>query len=83
MITETDERLIAAAAKELNQLRERWLNPPEWTVERVLEFPGSVDGPWAKYVAAPNAEGIGTVRYPRLEPRDARPDPSARASQGS
>ena len=24
---------IAAAAKELNELRERWLNPPEWTVE--------------------------------------------------
>ncbi len=68
---EEHRAIIAAAAKELNQLRERWLNPPEWTVERVLEFPGSVDGPWAKYVAAPNAEGIGTVRYPRLEPRDA------------
>ena len=25
---------IAAAAKELNDLRERWLNPPEWTVEK-------------------------------------------------
>jgi type II restriction/modification system DNA methylase subunit YeeA len=62
---------IAAAAKELNELRERWLNPPEWTVERVLEFPGSVTGPWARYVVAPNADGIGTVRYPRLEPRDA------------
>jgi hypothetical protein len=62
---------IAAAAKELNELRERWLNPPEWTVERVLEFPGSVDGPWSRYVVKPNKSGIGMVRYPRLEPRDA------------
>jgi hypothetical protein len=62
---------IAAAAKELNELRERWLNPPEWTVEKVLEFPGSVNGPWARYVVKPGKNGIGTVRYPRLEPRDA------------
>ncbi|MEI7940316.1 MAG: DNA methyltransferase [Verrucomicrobiota bacterium] len=62
---------IAAAAKELNELRERWLNPPEWTVERILEFPGSADGPWSRYVLNPDKNGIGTVRYPRLEPRDA------------
>jgi len=31
----------------LNALRERWLNPPEWTQTRVLEFPGSVCGPGA------------------------------------
>jgi len=61
---------IAAAAKELNELRERWLNPPEWTVEKILEFPGSVDGPWARYIVKPDKKGIGTVRYPRLEPRD-------------
>src|SRR6185312_3007034 len=40
------EAAIAAAAKELNELRERWLNPPEWTETRTLEFPGSVAGPW-------------------------------------
>jgi hypothetical protein len=62
---------IAAAAKELNELRERWLNPPEWTETRTLEFPGSAHGPWARYVQNPNRHGIGTVRYPRLEPRDA------------
>ena len=65
---------IAAAAKELNELRERWLNPPEWTVEKVLEFPGTKGGPWDRYIAAAtvNAKtGIGTVRYPRLEPKDA------------
>jgi hypothetical protein len=62
---------IAAPAKELNELRERWLNPPEWTVERVLEFPGCVDGPWSRYVVNPDKNGSGTVRYPRLEARDA------------
>jgi hypothetical protein len=62
---------IAAAAKELNELRERWLNPPEWTVETILKFPGSVSGPWARYVVKPDKNGIGTVRYPRLEPRNA------------
>ena len=61
---------VAAAGKELNELRERWLNPPEWTVERILEFPGSADGPWSRYVVKPDKNGIGTVRYPRLEPRD-------------
>jgi len=61
---------------------------PEWTREEVLEFPGSVDGPWAGYVdpesvkwvesphpgPLPEGEGgkvgIGTVRYPRIVPRD-------------
>jgi hypothetical protein len=58
----------------LNHLRERWLNPPEWTVEKVLEFPGTKGGPWDRYIAAATVDaqtGIGTVRYPRLEPRDA------------
>ncbi len=68
-----DERrdAISAAANQLNVLRECWLNPPEWTVEKILEFPGSTDGPWARYVVNPDKNGIGTVRYPRLEPRDA------------
>ena len=65
---------IADAAKELNELRERWLNPPEWTETRTLEFPGSVSGPWSRYVDPKTVDkktGVGTVRYPRLEPRDA------------
>jgi type II restriction/modification system DNA methylase subunit YeeA len=74
---------IAAAAKELNEMRENWLNPPEWTTTRVLEFPGSIDGPWSRYidggttpVSSQNLErdsarpSTGTVRYPRIEPRD-------------
>jgi hypothetical protein len=63
--------MIAAAAKELNEMRERWLDPPEWTAERILEFPGSAKGPWARYIVNSDEKGIGTVRYPRLEPRDA------------
>ena len=62
---------IAAAAHGLNALRERWLNPPEWIQTRT--FPGSADGPWARYIdplAVDKKTGIGTVRYPRLEPRD-------------
>jgi len=61
---------IAAAAKELNELRENWLNPPEWTTTRVLEFPGAIGGPWSRFITGANERGIGTVRYPRLEPCD-------------
>ena len=31
-------------------MRNNWLNPPEWTREEVLEFPGAADGPWARYI---------------------------------
>lgn len=68
------EAVIAAAAKELNELRERWLNPPEWTVGKSLEFPGTKGGAWDRYVDLATVDpktGIGTVRYPRLEPKDA------------
>jgi hypothetical protein len=63
-------RAVSAAAKELSELRENWLNPPEWTLTRELIFSGSIDGPWARFVHKPNKRGIGTVRYPRVEPRD-------------
>jgi len=68
----TDEQKIdiSTAAKELNELRENWLNPPEWTTTRLLEFPGTTDGPWSRFVVDPGARGIGTVRYPRVEARD-------------
>jgi len=55
-------------------LRERWLNPPEWTVEKVLEFPGTVNGPWSRYIVPSTINPqlpTALVRYPRLEPRDA------------
>ena len=61
---------IANAARELDELRNNWLNPPEWTKEEMLEFPGSIDGPWSRYVHNPDGRGIGTVRYPRIVPKD-------------
>jgi hypothetical protein len=68
--TPEQREAIAAAARELDQLRDNWLNPPEWTRVEVLEFPGSVHGPWARYVHEPNAKGIGIVRYPRIVGKD-------------
>ena len=67
---------IATAARELNELREGWLNPPEWTRTETLEFPGTVGGPWDRYIDAATIEDrgafkVGTVRYPRLAARDA------------
>ena len=35
-----------------------------------MEFPGSADGPWSRYVVEPDGRGIGTVRYPRTVPLD-------------
>ncbi len=61
---------ISSAAKELDELRSAWLNPPEWTKTEVLEFPGSVAGPWARYVVDPGSRGVGTVRWPRVVPKD-------------
>jgi hypothetical protein len=68
----TDEQVaaITEATQEIDQLRSNWLNPPEWTREDILEFPGSASGPWARYVHEPDDRGIGTVRYPRLVPKD-------------
>ena len=57
---------IAAAALRLNELRNDWLNPPSLMRTETLEFPGSVTGPWARYVQDPDEDGIGTVRFPRL-----------------
>ena len=37
----------------------------------MLEFPGSADGPWARFVHNPDARGIGTIRYPRTVAKDA------------
>jgi type II restriction/modification system DNA methylase subunit YeeA len=68
--TESQTEAVADASRELDQLRERWLNPPEWVREVILEFPGAFDGPWTRYVHNPDAHGIGTVRYPRLVARD-------------
>ena len=62
---------ISSAARQLDRMRAGWLTPPAWVSQEFLEFPGSVDGPWARFVTDPNARGIGTVRYPRLVAKDA------------
>ena len=68
--TDAQRNAIAQAAKELDTLRTNWLNPPEWTKQEILEFPGSTTGPWARYLHDANERGIGTVRHPRLVPKD-------------
>ena len=80
--THSQREEIAAAAKELDQLRCNWLNPPEWTKTEFLEFPGTIGGPWDRYIvravskspgAGASGSGgreIGTVRYPRVVPKD-------------
>ena len=74
--TDAQRAAIGAAAAELNALRERWLNPPEWTRAEILEFPGTVGGPWDRFIDPATAEDRGTfkvgmVRYPRTVPKDA------------
>ena len=59
--TKKQEAAIAAAAKELDELRNRWLNPPEWTKTEVLEFPGSVGGPWGRYIDPATVQKKGSV----------------------
>lgn len=68
--TDEQREAIGETAKELDRLRNNWLNPPEWTRTEVLEFPGSVNGPWKRYVVDADENGMGVVRYPRTVPKD-------------
>lgn len=68
--SESQRETIAAAARELNEHRNTWLNPPEWTREETLTFPGSLDGPWGRYVRDADSRGIGTVYYRRRVAKD-------------
>jgi len=66
---------IAAAAVDLVEKRDRWLNPPEWTQTETLEFSGTVGGPWDSLIdpstiVDQKAAKIGTVEYPRIVPAD-------------
>jgi type II restriction/modification system DNA methylase subunit YeeA len=62
--------MITTAANELDDVRSRWLNPPEMMHKETLEFPGSVNGPWSRFLIEPNSSEIGMVRYARLVPND-------------
>ena len=56
---DTKIEAIAAAAKELNELRETWLNPLEWTLTRVFcNSRATSDGPWSRFV-----QRAGCTRY--------------------
>jgi hypothetical protein len=73
--TDAQGAAIGAAGAELNTLRECWLNPPEWTREEVLEFAGTVGGPWDRFIDPATAKDrggfkVGLVRYPRTVPKD-------------
>jgi type II restriction/modification system DNA methylase subunit YeeA len=69
--TDAERAAITEAAEQLDTLRNSWLNPHDWVRTEVLEFPGSVDGPWKRFVVDADARGIGTVKYPRIVPKDA------------
>ena len=67
--TEVQRAAIAAAASELEGLRNNWLNPSEWTRTEVLEFPGSTTGPWARYVDPKTVQPFqSSPHVPREEP---------------
>ncbi len=61
---------IGEAARLLDERRRNWLNPPEWMREEIVEFRGSVDGAWRRFVVDADSSGMGTVRYSRQVPRD-------------
>jgi methylase of polypeptide subunit release factors len=60
--SEEQSHAIAEAACELNALRERWLNPPEWTMTQMLEFPAAIDGPWCRFIASSEMSDASRVR---------------------
>jgi len=66
---------ISRAARSLDELRNRWLNPPEWTREEILEFPASPGGPWDRFIEPSTVSTLHSpmpvARYPRIVPRDA------------
>ena len=68
--TAEQRETIATTARELDTMRNRWLNPPEWVKEEALVFPATVDGPWAHCLENVGPDGVGVARYRRLIPAD-------------
>ena len=69
--TDGQKTAIAEAARRLDEMRNNSLRPANLLRSQVVEFPGSINGPWARFVHDPDHRDIGTVRYPRLVPKDA------------
>jgi len=57
---------ISTAAARLNELRENYLNPPDWMREETTSFRASLDGPWGHLVQDADARGMGTATWTRL-----------------
>ena len=68
--TPNQREAISQAAKRLDELRSNWLNPSEMVRTEILEFPGSLEGPWRRYVRDADTRGMGIVRYSRTVARD-------------
>jgi len=58
-VTEAQRSAIAAAARELDAERQRWLNPPEWLRDERIAFPATTAGPWAHRVNGAGAARAG------------------------
>jgi hypothetical protein len=68
--TEEHRRKVSDAARKLNEYRNNWLNDAQMMRTEELRFPGSVNGPWGRYVRDANEQGIGTVVFGRQIARD-------------
>ena len=60
---------ISEAASALNELRARWLNPPEWAHLQSQKFSASMDGPWRHHLVSPGEEAH-QAEYLTLVPVD-------------
>lgn len=63
-------KAIADAAAQLNAMRERWLNPPEWVRHQSLRFSASVGGTWKSHLS-PGEAAISEAEYQMVVPIDA------------
>jgi hypothetical protein len=63
-------KAISGAAAQLNEMRDRWLNPPEWVRHQTQRFGASAGGVWKAHLC----QGAGTnteAEYQNLVPIDA------------
>ncbi len=55
---------ISTASRNLDEARERWLNPPDLITTESLEFAGREDGPWAQFLDG-SISGVAKVGWRR------------------